>query len=473
MKKRPKILLVNPYIYDFAAYDLWLKPLGLLYLAAILEENGADPILIDCMDREHPSVLALQNRSRAKSRRHGQGYFYREKVEKPVEFSHIPRNYSRYGMPPAVLEDHLQKIQAEHDIKMILVTSGMTYWFQGALEATSLCRKYFPRSKILLGGIYATLCPEHARANSQADYVFTGEAERKILEFAQEIVGLVPQKKYGGYDDFPHPAYHLYSKLNYVAMMTSRGCPYSCSFCATHEFTSSFKRREPDKVIAEIGYYRERFGVKDVAFYDDALFVNAQKHIKPILRGVIEREWSLYFHTPNGLFPRLIDEELAALLVESGFKTIRLSYETKNPERQKQMRKVRDCHLEKALELLEKQGFPPREVTVYLIMGLPGQTPREVEESLLYVHGLGAKVSLSSFSPIPRTQDWQLAVDNHGFPPNQPLLTNKSIYPLHSEIFPIPEFERLKKLAIKKNEQVITQNMDKAEKNISDYNVYA
>ncbi|NUM82309.1 radical SAM protein, partial [bacterium] len=87
--KRPAILLVNPYLYDFAAYDLWIKPLGLLYLGAVLGENGCDVTLLDALDRHHPDVLALQNRTHAKSKQYGDGYFFKETVEKPREFSDV------------------------------------------------------------------------------------------------------------------------------------------------------------------------------------------------------------------------------------------------------------------------------------------------------------------------------------------------------------------------------------------------
>jgi radical SAM superfamily enzyme YgiQ (UPF0313 family) len=470
--KKPKLLLINPYIYDFAAYDLWLKPLGLLYLAAVLEENGCDVILLDAMDRWHPDVLNLQKRTAPRSKKYNDGYFYKESVDKPVEFRRIPRHYSRYGMPPELMRKNLEKISTEHRIDMVLITSGMTYWYRGAHEAITMTREFFPDAKILLGGIYATLFYEFAKRHSGADTVFKGESEQSVLRFISEHTGLKIKKEYQGYDDYPFPAYHLYPKLSYAAMMTSRGCPYNCSFCATHEFTNIFKRRNPFKVAEEIEFYSTWYGIKDISFYDDALFVNADHHIKPILKRVIDRRLDMRFHTPNGLFAKLLDADLAELLVQSGFKTIRLSYETKNPERQLKMKKVNDADLESALDRLGAAGFPRQEVVVYLIMGLPYQTPGEVAESIHYVNSLGAKVSLSSFSPIPNTAEWETAVHEFGFPVDQPLLTNKSVYPLKNENFTYDEFERLKSLAITANKKLILAD-DITELTVSDYNVYA
>ena len=172
--KKPKLLLINPYIYDFAAYDLWSKPLGLLYLAGVLEQNGCDIFLLDALDRWHPEVLKLQHRTTPKSRTYGDGHFYKEAVAKPEEFSNVRRTYSRYGMPPDLLRSNLEKIRNDHAIDAILVTSGMTYWYRGVHEVIRMCREIFPAAKILLGGIYATLFTGFAQRQSGADFVFKG-----------------------------------------------------------------------------------------------------------------------------------------------------------------------------------------------------------------------------------------------------------------------------------------------------------
>lgn len=468
---KPRILLVNPYIYDFAAYDLWIKPLGLLYIGAVLEENGCECVLLDALDRWHPDVLRRQGLEQPKSKPYGDGHFCKEEVAKPAECAAVPRRYYRYGMPPDIFRTNLERIRSEGRIDAVLVTSGMTYWYRGVHEAIAWCREVFPLAPILLGGIYATLFTDHARRHAGADRVFKGEGEQAALDGLAGLLGLSPVKRYEGYDELPLPAYHLYPRLDYVALMTSRGCPYSCSFCATHEFTETFHRRDPEAVVREIEHHARR--VRNITFYDDALFVNADRHIKPVLRAVIERGPGLNFHTPNGLFAKLLDAELAELLVESGFKTIRLSYETLNPERQRQMRKVSDSDLERALAHLERAGFPRHLVTVYLIMGLPGQRPSEVADSIRYVNGLGGRVSLSSFSPIPNTPEWRVAVTEYGFPADQPLLTNKSIYPLRNERFRYDDFERLKRLGIECNRSLHPSQASDEPHSISDYNVYA
>ena len=91
------ILFLNPYIYDFTAFDLWLKPLGLLQLAAILEKNGYQLNFIDCLNRYHPELLKLQKPP--KRDKYGCGKYFKQVLEPPEVLKKIPRyiiwNYNR------------------------------------------------------------------------------------------------------------------------------------------------------------------------------------------------------------------------------------------------------------------------------------------------------------------------------------------------------------------------------------------
>src|SRR3989339_1709225 len=98
MENGKKIILINPWIHDFSAYDLWLKPLGLLYIAAYLEKYGYQICLIDCLDYK------------ATPKPYGCNKFYSEEIAKPCHFHNIPRKYKRYGMPPAVFTRLLMEI---------------------------------------------------------------------------------------------------------------------------------------------------------------------------------------------------------------------------------------------------------------------------------------------------------------------------------------------------------------------------
>ncbi|MCL6559965.1 MAG: hypothetical protein K6U74_14460 [Firmicutes bacterium] len=180
-----RALLINPWIYDFAAYDLWSKPIGLLKIASCLKKAGVGVSLIDCLDRFHPRLQQDLGSKAPKSTVFGDGHYYSEPVEKPGVFGSIPRRFKRYGMPPGLF----RALLAGESPDVVLVTSGMTYWYPGAFEAIRTVKEHFPSVPVLLGGIYARLCPEHARRYSRADLVYAGSNIREVVELVGRLVG--------------------------------------------------------------------------------------------------------------------------------------------------------------------------------------------------------------------------------------------------------------------------------------------
>jgi hypothetical protein len=92
---RPNVLLVNPPIHDFSAYDFWLKPYGLLRVAGYLRHQ-VDYLVFDYLDREHPF---LPDEMRQKTDQWGRGPFYSTRLPQPELYAEIPHPYRRYGLP--------------------------------------------------------------------------------------------------------------------------------------------------------------------------------------------------------------------------------------------------------------------------------------------------------------------------------------------------------------------------------------
>jgi len=94
------VLLVNPWVHDFSAYDFWMKPLGLLYLGSILRSSGYEVRLLDCLDfASMPEKYKVELKP-PKRRDFGRGHFYREVIPKPEALRDVTRHYRRYGIPP-------------------------------------------------------------------------------------------------------------------------------------------------------------------------------------------------------------------------------------------------------------------------------------------------------------------------------------------------------------------------------------
>jgi radical SAM superfamily enzyme YgiQ (UPF0313 family) len=284
--------------------------------------------------------------------------------------------------------------------------------------------------------------------NSGADYLIKGPGEAAALTLVNSLTGNQVNNEYNA-GNFPQPTYHHYQKLVSVPIFTSYGCPYRCSFCAAQLLSPKFIQRNPGEVIQEIEYFYFKRHLRHFVFSDDALLVNQEKHLSIILDAVIEKNLKLDFHTPNGIHPQQITRNLAEKMFRSNFKTLRLSYETSDQQRQAELEsKISDDGLANAIDFLASAGYRRKDLDVYVIMGLPGQSYEEVIKSMLFVASLGAKVRLTSFSPIPGTKDWDRAIELYNMPEDMdPVLTNNSIYPLNRADFPYEIFEQIKNLS--------------------------
>ncbi|MEI6128092.1 MAG: radical SAM protein, partial [Pseudomonadota bacterium] len=319
----PFILLINPWIYDFAAYDLWIKPLGLLSIAGILKRAGFGVHVIDCLDVNHPEMQQNHALPRPFRGGMGQGHFYQQGIQKPDCLKKIPRNYKRYGMAPAIFENELKALPRP---QAVLVTSMMTYWYPGVFASIKIIKSVHPHVPVVLGGIYATLCPSHARLYSGADTVFTGPCNKSLARILEAITG---KPVHIAEDDFfSQPDCTLLSSKKALPILSSRGCPFRCIYCASQLLHPGFHQKKPAAIADYIELWQGRGETTDFVFYDDALLVNPQQHIIPLLREVVKRNISVRFHAPNGLHVRNIDAELAELMMRAGFTTLRLGLET-------------------------------------------------------------------------------------------------------------------------------------------------
>jgi hypothetical protein len=433
----PPLLLINPWIYDFAAYDFFARPLGLLYLAGLLRARGYAVDFLDCLGAPHVRTGPF-----------GTGRYSKEIIPPPPAFQGITRRYGRYGISEAAFRERLARVPTPG---AILVTSLMTYWHPGVAAAIRLARERFPEVPVILGGIYATLCPEHARQHSGADYLVTGPGEAAILGILEEITGfalpgpIVPDLE--DLDSLPYPALDLLDHPSYIPILTSRGCPMDCTYCASRQLQPVYRRRRPQEVAAELIHWQDQWGLVDAAFYDDALLVEATDLLLVILDELARCGRTFRFHTPNGLHARLITREVARWLKRANFTTLRLGVETTALGAARLDAKLQAGELEAALANLREAGFAPEAIGVYLLMGLPDQAEAEVVASILRVKELGATPVLAQYSPIPGTALWPRAVATSRYDLTaDPLFHNNSLFPCWPQ-FSWDRYTRLKRLA--------------------------
>lgn len=452
---RRRILLVNPPIYDFAAYDFWLRPYGLLSVAGQLR-GQAEFFFFDYLDRQEDcgsqtgaggiaKVSGLDDDSSVVSRsgsessgqrrlgshildtragrpgrkdgpqadRWGRGRFVCERIASPEPLRQIPRYFRRFGRPRAVFADYLR----EHGpFEHVLVQTMMTYWYPGVREVLEDIRRTWPAARIVLGGNYATLCPDHARGLG-ADLVVAGCDLGRLWEFLE----ITP--------DLGRPAlWEAYEGLRVGALKLADGCPFQCSYCSVRQVYGGFRPRPLERSLAELELLVGR-GAENVAFYDDALLFEAERVLVPFLGEVLRRGLCVNLHTPNALNARFLTAALARLMVRAGFKTFYLGFESASRQWQQGTGGKVFCEeLARAVEYLFAAGVDPADITVYQILGHPDSDTQELEESMHFVHRLGIRGMLADFSPMPGTPDGEVC--RRWVDLNEPLLHNKTAFPI-------------------------------------------
>jgi hypothetical protein len=395
-----RILLVNPPIYDFTAYDFWLKPYGLLSVAGQLR-GPAELSLFDFLD------------CRTKNDGFGRGPFASHRIPKPSPLTDIPRYYYRFGSPQ---EDFRSFIDSRGPFDLALIQTVMTWWYPGIAESVADIHRLSPTTKVVLGGVYATLCPDHA-SSLGADLVISG-TDPSLLSAAT-----------GLQLDAALPAFwEGYRGLDTGVLKLADGCPFRCTYCSVPQIYSRFTPRSMEKCLAELELMLS-LGAKDIAFYDDALLYKADEILIPFLRETVARGLHANFHTPNALHARYLTPELAGILVGNGFRTFYLGYESASPDVQAATGgKVEDRHLSDAVRNLLAAGAERQNITAYVLAGHPASRPADIEESMRFVHSVGIRITLSDFSPIPGTPDALAAsrlVDM-----SEPLNHNKTAWPI-------------------------------------------
>ena len=142
-------------------------------------------------------------------------------------------------------------------------------------------------------------------------------------------------------------------------------------------------RRNPAVVIEEIQAAAIRYGVQDIALYDDAFLVDPARHALPILEAAAERVPGMRWHTPNGLHASAIDRSVASAMKRAGFETIRLGLESSSDEFHARTGGKTDIQgFLKAVANLKEAGFSSEQIGAYLLVGLPGQSKAVIEDDV-------------------------------------------------------------------------------------------
>jgi MoaA/NifB/PqqE/SkfB family radical SAM enzyme len=299
------------------------------------------------------------------------------------ENENLCREFHRLGLPLSELEKKLDEFQPDK----IFVGNTFTFLWRAVYEIVAECKRVMPKVPVKVGGLYAMLCPEHARA-SGADEVMTPEEKTVSDNFIKIDVDF-----FG--DNMPER----------IFLGTSVGCPNNCSYCAVHIVEGCTKvNTNPDEVVNELKYYKS-MGITKFIFLDANILYGYKKHFEVILDKVIRENLNIELFSYGGVEARLLTDEIAEKMVKAGFASVNIPIESASDIIIKEWK--RNCfvaHWERAMNVA-KRHF--KRLRSFLIIGAPNQTTADISMTINLIKSYGAEAVTLPYTPIPGTPDYE------------------------------------------------------------------
>jgi anaerobic magnesium-protoporphyrin IX monomethyl ester cyclase len=298
----------------------------------------------------------------------------------------------------------------------------------------------------IAGGPHISGLPEHTMKEIvNLDYGFYGEAEIGIVKFCEYISGKGKdkEKETTGKSDipglifrkgdeilvnernaienldsidfpdwesidpntYPHAPHGTFTKsLPTAPIITSRGCPYSCTYCGVKSTTGRrLRMRSPENIISEIELLIKKYGVKEVHIEDDNFTFNRERVVE-FCNLLLDKNIKINWACPNGVRLDTLDEELLKLMEKSGCYSFAVGIESGSPGILKDMR--RQVTVEKMREKIMLIANTTKiKMTGFLMAGYPTETIEDIEKTIKFVNSLPLnRAQYSNFLPLPGTK---------------------------------------------------------------------
>ena len=289
----------------------------------------------------------------------------------------------------------------------------------------------------IAGGPHATYYTKEILNDSNINIVVSGEGEETFLELLNVLEKGIDISSVKGIsykqgveikhnptrsliydlDKLPFPAFDLidiekYAKVQafssigrrrYMAIMTSRGCPFKCTYCH-NMFGKKFRPRSPDNIIEEIKLLINKYNIHDFEIIDDIFNYNNER-MKVILNNIIASDLNIRLAFPNGVRGDMLDEEAVKLMRKAGTAELAVAVETASPRLQKMIKK--NLNLEKVkynIAIAAKAGML---VKGFFMLGFPTETKEEIKETINYA--CKSKLHIALFFTVIPFENTELA----------------------------------------------------------------
>ncbi len=389
-------------------------PLSLLYLAAYIRPCGYDPVIIDSV------------------------------IEGITTTYNLNEMISCRGLS---IEDIIERIPS--DSALIGITNLFSFAFPVVQILAKAIRQAFPGVPIAVGGAHPSAMPEATLAETAIDYVVISEGEETLLQLLDnlndpnkiaDIDGLAYKDQQGvavinpktryieNLDDLPFPArdlvpiekYHDVSEAHgptqkkWTPILSSRGCPFHCTFCTPGLWGHRYRVRSAENVLYEIEECVSNYGIREFHFEDENLTIN-KKRVMDVCKGIQERKLPISWQTPNGIRASVTDREILTAMRDSGCNHITVAPESGSPRVLNEIIKKQQ-DLSRVTDAVRDASELGMRTAAYFVLGLPGETIPEVNQSISFARRLARmgldEVAFSNYVALPGSELYNILQKN-------------------------------------------------------------
>ena len=382
-----------------------MPPLGLGYVAAIVENMDIEVRILDCLVR---------------------GWNLEEELDNET---------IRVGLSDNEIEAYIREFNPD----VVGLNCQFSRQYRMFHRMFSLIKRIKPDCVIVAGGAHATVCPEEVLQDPCCDFVLMGEGETSFRELllalmegreVSSIDGLgwkangtsrIDKKQtwITDLDSLPFPAYHLMEldryfgirsshgsrhRDRYCPIITSRGCPAKCTFCtAKMVWGNRYRMRSVDNVLKEMRLLKSQYGVEEIMFEDDNVTANPNR-ARELFSRMIEEDFNFIWDTPNGVGVWSINEELIDLMKKSG--CVKLNFPVESGS-QFVLDKIikKPLKLDRVKQLIDHCRKINLDYSIFLVIGMPGEKIADMWKSFRFATNCGCYAPhVSVATPYPGSQ---------------------------------------------------------------------
>lgn len=309
--------------------------------------------------------------------------------------------------------------------------TAFTMEIQSVFICAKIVKKINKKIYTIVGGPHASTFPENVLENQHIDFVFVSEAENNFPKLLYQIkenklnlrkipnlgfkeknkIIINPIKVEENLDSLPFPDFELmkfeeYPKLYFarkhpsIPILTSRGCPFNCTFCTGYKISGkNFRARSPENIIEELKQLKQKYKIKEFQIWDDNFTLNKKRSME-FCNLLIKEKLDLIWWCPNGVRMETLDYELLKKMKDAGCYAIVLGIESGSKKIQKDMKKNLDFKkLREVVNIayklkLRTQGF--------FIIGYPTETKEDIVKTIKLAKSLPLdRATFGLFQPLP------------------------------------------------------------------------